>query len=158
MTTHRHLSITDKPWRPGSWEPGRFGLYDSIGITCVLVIISLVRGYDYLTPDSVPTPALSVVEQAFPIHVWGLAFTLPAVLLATAVLARIHAGVWAGHWLLGIAYVALAVGLGAEYTSRPWLDGIRSAAGMALPATIHIGVAIRTGWRPPRWSRTTSPA
>lgn len=156
MTDDHHCSRSPDPWRPGSWEPGRFGVWDSIAITSLLVLVALVRGWDYLTPAYIHSPGLSVVEQAFPLHVWGFAFALPALGLATSVLTRIHAGVWLGHWLLAITYVALAVGLAAEYTTRPWFDGIRSSTAMVLPAAIHLAVAIRTGWRPPRWSRTTS--
>ena len=115
MNGHRRtISRSPDPWRIGSWEPARLGLTDSIGITILLTLAAAVRGFDYLTPRVYPSPALSVVEAAFPLWVWGLMFALPAIFLAVSALARIHAGVWIGHWLLVIAYVGLATGLGVE--------------------------------------------
>lgn len=135
------------PWRPGSWSPGRLGLVDSMCLTCVLIVLALVRSYDYLTPSGRPTPSLAVVEAAMPMTVWGIVFGTLAVVLVVSVLARVHAGVWIGHWALGIAYAALAVGLGSEYVTHPWFDGIRTAIGMVLPAYVHIVIGMRTGWR-----------
>lgn len=149
--TH-HLSKNSDPWRVGSWEPARLGLSDSIGITMLLTGVSLIRGFDYLAPKTTATPALSVVEAAFPLWVWGLMFLVPSIFLAISALTRVHAGVWIGHWLLVIAYFGLATGLGVEYLGRPWFDGIRSAASLAVPFGLSALVALRTGWRPPRES------
>ena len=156
MTEPLRLSRSPDTWRPGSWEPGRLGLRDSIGITVLLIAVAMVRGIDYITPAPISTTALSIVEQAAPLWAWGMGFMIPAVVLAASTLTRVHLGVWVGHWLLAIAYVSLAVGLGAEYVTRPWLDGIRSATAMMLPAILHCTVAVRTGWRPPRWTPQTS--
>ena len=151
MNGHRRtISRSSDPWRMGSWEPARMGLSDSIGITLLLTIVGLVRGIDYITPKTTESPALSLVEQAFPLWVWGLMFAVPSLFLAASVIARIHAGVWIGHWLLVIAYVGLATGLGVEYLGRPWFDGIRTVASLAGPFALHTLVAFRTGWRPPR--------
>ena len=151
MNGHRRtISRSPDPWRVGSWEPARLGLSDSIGITILLTLAAAVRGIDYLTPRVYPSPALSVVEAAFPLWVWGVMFSAPAVFLAVSALARVHAGVWIGHWLLVIAYVGLAAGLGVEYAGRPWFDGIRTIGSLAVPCAIHCLVAFRTGWRPPR--------
>lgn len=151
MNGHRRaISRSPDPWRLGSWEPARLGLSDSIGITLLLTIVGLIRGFDYLTPKSTMSPALSVVEAAFPLWVWGIMFAVPSVFLAVSALGRIHAGVWVGHWLLVIAYFGLAVGLGVEYLGRPWFDGIRTVGSLAVPFAIHGLVAFRTGWRPPR--------
>ena len=151
MNGHRRtISRSPDPWRVGSWEPARLGLSDSIGLTILLTFAAVVRGIDYLTPRSYSSPSLSVVEAAFPLWVWGLMFSAPAVFLAVSALARVHAGVWIGHWLLVIAYVGLAAGLGVEYFGRPWFDGIRTVGSLAVPCAIHCLVAFRTGWRPPR--------
>lgn len=149
--THR-LSKNPDPWRIGSWEPARLGLSDSIGITMLLSAVSIVRGFDYITPKSTASPALSIVEEAFPLWVWGLMFLVPSIFLTISALTRVHAGVWIGHWLLVIAYFGLATGLGLEYLGRPWFDGIRSAASLAIPFGLSALVALRTGWRPPRES------
>ena len=151
MNGHRRtISLTPDPWRIGSWEPARLGLSDSIGITILLTFVGLVRGVDYITPKTTASPALSLVEQAFPLWVWGLMFAVPSVFLAVSAIARVHAGVWIGHWLLVIAYVGLATGLSVEYLGRPWFDGIRTVASLAAPFALHAMIAFRTGWRPPR--------
>ena len=151
MNGHRRtISLTPDPWRIGSWEPARLGLSDSIGITLLLTLVGLMRGFDYLTPKTTASPALSLVEAAFPLWVWGVMFAAPSVFLAVSALARVHAGVWIGHWLLVIAYVGLATGLGGEYVQRPWLDGIRTVGALLVPLALHGLVAFRTGWRPPR--------
>lgn len=151
MNGHRRtISRSPDPWRIGSWEPARLGLSDSIGITLLLTLVGLMRGFDYLTPKTTASPALSLVEAAFPLWVWGVMFAAPSVFLAVSALARVHAGVWIGHWLLVIAYVGLATGLGAEYVQRPWLDGIRTVGALFVPLALHGLVAFRTGWRPPR--------
>lgn len=146
----RRLSKSPDPWRVGSWEPARLGLSDSLGITILLTAVSLIRGFDYITPRSVASPGLSIVEDAFPLWIWGLMFLVPSVFLAISAVTRVHAGVWIGHWLLVIAYFGLATGLGVEYLGRPWFDGIRSAASLAIPFGLSALVALRTGWRPPR--------
>lgn len=151
MNGHRKtISHNPDPWRFGSWEPARLGLSDSIGITLLLTFVGLLRGFDYLTPKTQESAALSVVEAAFPLWVWGIMFAAPSLFLALSALARIHAGVWIGHWLLVIAYVGLATGLGVEYLGRPWFDGIRTVGSLAVSFAIHGLVAFRTGWRPPR--------
>lgn len=151
MNEHRRsISRSPDPWRVGSWEPARLGLSDSLGLTILLTFVAALRGFDYLTPTSTESPALSIVEAAFPLWIWGLMFAVPAVFLAISAIARIHAGVWIGHWLLVISYVGLTTGLGAEYLARPWFDGIRTAGSLAVPLLIHALVAFRTGWRPPR--------
>src|SRR5699024_11419318 len=127
MSGHRQtISRSSDPWRMGSWEPARMGLSDSIGITLLLTIVGLVRGIDYITPKTTESPALSLVEQAFPLWVWGLMFAVPSLFLAASLIARIHSWVWLGHWLLLLAYVGLATCLGVEYLGWAWGGGIRS--------------------------------
>ncbi|MDO5662863.1 MAG: hypothetical protein Q4G40_09220 [Brachybacterium sp.] len=156
MPTHRGTFIPPEPWRPGSWQPARYSLEDSVALTVGLVCFALIRGYDYLTPSVHHSPSLSIVEAAFPLHVWGALFSVPALVLAASVLLRIHIGVWIGHWLLAIAYMGLAMGLGLEFLSRPWGDGIRTASTLILPAVLHLVAALRTGWRPVPWRTSTS--
>lgn len=87
--------------------------------------------------------------------VWVGWLLVGAVTLGASALARIHAGVWAGHSILFVAYTALAVGFTVEYGAAPWTDGLRSAGPMWLVAALHIILVIRTGWRPPRWDPST---
>src|SRR5699024_9079505 len=138
MNGHRQtISRSSDPWRMGSWEPARMGLSDSIGITLLLTIVGLVRGIDYITPKTTESPALSLVEQAFPLWVWGLMFAVPSLFLAASVIARIHAGVWIGHWLLVIAYVGLATGLGVGCSGRRGFAGFGTVASLEGPLVFH---------------------
>ena len=146
-----HERVESRPWVPGSWHPARLRAHDSVALTSVLLTVATVRGLDYVMPSAHNSSALAVVEQAFPIDVWGVLFLLPALLLLVSALARIHGGVWMDHWILAIVYTALASGLGVEYLSREWFDGIRSATALALPAFLHLTIALRTGWRPLAW-------
>lgn len=146
----QHRAAPHSPWAPGSWHPARLNQYDSVWLTGLLIVVGVVRGYDYITPSHVASPSLAVVESAMPMTVWGTAFGLPAIALAFVALLRIHGGVWMCHWILAIIYAALAVGLGAEYITRPGFDGIRTAATLMVPAFLHLTIALRTGWRPLR--------
>lgn len=151
----KHKAPEYRPWVPGSWHPARLRSYDSVALTAVLLTVATVRGLDYALPSAHSSPALAVAEQAFPIGVWGVLFLLPSMLLLVSALARIHGGVWMGHWILAIVYTALSVGLGIEYLSREWFDGIRSSTALALPAFLHLTIALRTGWRPLAWDPET---
>lgn len=153
MSTHK--APEHRPWLPGSWHPARLRAPDSVALTAVLLAVSAVRGLDYVLPSAQTSPAMAVVEQAFPIVVWGMLFLAPAGLLLVSALARIHGGVWMGHWILAIVYTALAVGLGIEYLSREWFDGVRFATTLVLPAFLHLTIALRTGWRPLEWNPET---
>lgn len=138
------------PWKPGSWEPARLSPLDSISVTVWLCLASILRGLDYLLPQSQQgaTRALSVVEDAMPLAVWGLLFFGFGILLAVSVAWKIHRLVYLSHWCLGVITAALTVGLGAEYLTRPWGDGIRSAGTLGVVAAIYLIIAIRTGWEP----------
>lgn len=138
------------PWKPGSWEPARLSTLDSISVTVWLCFASMLRGLDYLLPASPEgsTKSLTVVEDAMPLPVWGMLFLGFSALLLAAVLMKIHRLVYLSHWTLGVVTAALAVGLGAEYLTRPWGDGIRSAGTLAVVAALYLIIAIRTGWEP----------
>lgn len=152
MTTHRDVSglEPEDPWAPGSWRPGQLGIRDSVTMTVVLILIAAVRGFDYVTPAVAHTAGVSAIEDALPLHVWGIAFLAPSLVLTVGASARVHRLVWLGHGGLAIIYCALAVGLGGEYLTHPWGAGIRSATGMAVPVYLHMTIAWRTGWTPRR--------
>lgn len=83
-----------------------------------------------------------------PLRLWGLLFFGFGILLAVSVALKIHRLVYLSHWCLGVVTAALTVGLGVEYLTRPWGDGIRSAGTLAVVAAIYLIIAIRTGWEP----------
>lgn len=144
------VEIEPNPWKPGSWEPARLSLLDSMSVTVWLCLASILRGLDYLLPSTPEgqTKALTVVEDALPIPGWGILFSGFGFLLALSVVLKIHRLVYLSHWTLGVVTAALTVGLGAEYLTRPWGDGIRSAGTLAVVAAFYLIIAIRTGWEP----------
>lgn len=147
------ISKNSKTWVPGSWEPGRIGFYDAMIINATLVLVALSRGFDYVGPSHNPnrpsTGTFDTMEAAFPMEIWGWFILIPAGILATSLIFRVHISVWLGHGLLAIIYFALAIALGSEFVVRPWWDGIRSATTLILPTVLHALICIRTGWRPP---------
>lgn len=157
MTRH-DPDVVREPWQPGSWAQARLNRFDTTVLTLVLSAIALLRSWDYATPPpwltSEPrrSPGLSVVESAAPLWLWSTWLAVGGLVLAVSALARIHIGVAAGHAILFVAYLALAVGFTIEYGSAPWADGVRSAGPMWLIAALHLLIMTRTGWRPPRWT------
>ncbi len=150
--SHGRISRDPRTWMPGSWEPGRIRLEDTLVIKAVLIMTATVRGLDYLAPKPpLSTPAVESMRVAFPLAVWGLLFVIPAAVLLLGLLGRIHVAVWLGHGLLAVVYLALAVALGSEYVTHPWWNGIRSATGLLLPVGLHAMICLRTGWRPITW-------
>lgn len=162
MAHHHDGPIPQEPWRPGSWVHARLARLDTTLLTLLLAGLAANRAWDYATPPPWahgpgprPSPGLSVVESAAPMWVWVGWLLAAAGILAVSALTRIHVGVWAGHSLLFIAYLALAVGFTVEYGLQPWADGLRSAGPMWLITSLHIILAIPTGWRPPQWHPST---
>ena len=155
-----HTPPPQEPWRPGSWAQARLSRFDTTVLTVLLAVMALVRAWDYATPPSwapseaVGSISLAVVESAAPMWLWVAWLAGGGLVLAGAALTRIHVGVWAGHALLFVAYVALAAGFTIEYGGHPWADGIRAAGTIWLVAALHLLITIRTGWRPARWSPT----
>lgn len=147
------LSKTDNTWMPGSWEPGRIHLVDALTIKVVLIVTATIRGLDYMSPAVRIGPAAEQMQVSFPLVVWGLMLVIPATILAFGLASRTHFAVWLGHGLLAIVYLCLMVAMGAEFVTRPWWDGIRSASGLLTPVALHALICARTGWRPPAWPR-----
>ena len=152
--TPTHPDVRDlepeHPWAPGSWRPGALGIRDSVSMTVVLIIIALVRGFDYLTPRVPRTAGTSAIEDALPLWGWGLLFAAPAAVLTLGVAFRVHRLVWIGHGVLAVIYLAVMVGTTGEYLTHTWASGIKGGFGLILPAYLHFTIAWRTGWTPPR--------
>lgn len=131
----------------GSWKPPRF-----TGLDVLVVIISLwtqvvVRSWDYSTGDDRIGSSLTLIEDAFPLEVWGLILAFLAFCLAVGIFFKIHLVVWASHSLLCLIYFILMIGMliaildGSPF---PW-DGIRGVTLLLTPAVLHGVIAIRTG-------------
>lgn len=144
------LSRSPNPFKPGSWEPGRFGLPDAVVVKLVLIVMAANRSFDYFTPMvNSPTTVTETMQTAFPLWWWGIMLAVPTLLLATGLAGRIHFAVWVGHGLLAIVYLALVTALGLVYIDRPMFDGSRSATVLLAPLVLHALLSFRTGWRPP---------
>lgn len=97
----------------------------------VLLFLAVVWGLDYLiTPDWAIAPAMSVVEQAMPIPVWGAAFLTFGVL-----------------GLLGELWMELGRyrpphHMRAFPESRWWVSYLSHAALLMLYATVGVGYAL----------------
>lgn len=144
------LSLSSNPFKPGSWEPGRFGLTDAVAVKLVLILMAANRSFDYFTPrDAGPTTVTETMQTAFPLEWWGVMLAVPTLLLATGLAGRIHFAVWVGHGLLAIVYLALVTALGMVYIERPLFDGSRSVTVLLAPLVLHTLLCFRTGWRPP---------
>lgn len=129
---------------------------DVRNLSIALAVIAALRGADYLTPRAVAgTGALSQIEAAAPLWVWSAGFLLGALGLGVGML-RSHRLVWAAHWLLAAIWTVFVIGFGLEYVQRPWLDGIRSIGTMALPAGLHLLLALRGGISPLTADESTS--
>lgn len=144
------LSRSSNPFKPGSWEPGRFGLPDAVTIKLVLILMAANRSFDYFTPRvTSPTTVTETMQTAFPLWWWGIMLAVPTILLATGLAARVHFAVWMGHGLLAIVYLGIVTALGMVYIERPLFDGSRSVTALLAPLVLHTLLCARTGWRPP---------
>lgn len=144
------LSRTSNPFKPGSWEPGRFGLSDAVAIKVMLIVMAANRAVDYFTPQATgPTTVTEMMQTAFPLWGWGAMMIFPTLALATGLVTRTHFAVWLGHGLLAVIYLALVVSLGMVYIERPLFDGSRSMTALLAPLTLHAVLCYRTGWKPP---------
>lgn len=138
------------------WAPARLLSADVMVMAVGLGSLAMIRGLDYSTgrdaaaraPLPGTEPALVGIEAAFPLWIWGAAILVGATTLLVGVLFRLHFTIWLGHVILCAVYAALCVGLTFGYLDRPWLDGIRSGTGLALPALMHYLLWWRMGARP----------
>lgn len=143
------------PKAPQRWRPAKLGPADTTVLSLIVGMVTLIRGYDYLTGDDVwrraageAPPALVGVEGAFPLWVWGIVFTVSSLVLFVGMAKRWHFWVFLGHAVLGLFYAGLLVGLMAGYLSVPNFDGIRGAAGTAMKSAYCLIIASRMGSRP----------
>lgn len=140
--------------RPHRWAPVRLGAADTTVLSVALVIIGLIRAYDYLTGPDVwddeisHKPYLVGIEGAFPLWIWGVAILLSVAVLITGMVRRWHFWVFLGHCMLGIIYAGLTVGLFVGYMDKEALDGVRGAVAMLTPAIYCLIVAVRMGAKP----------
>ena len=153
MTTARHRSYSLSPARIGwaaQWKPAALGPWDIMLAAYAMVVMSLVRAFDYSTGTEAENPSsnLTAVEAAAPLWGWALAFILFGTLLAVGVSLKRHLLVWAGHAALAVVYTGLLAGMVVSVLPHPWFDGIRAASALLLPCAMHWILAFRTGPNP----------
>lgn len=154
--------MTWPPRRPVPWVPARLLRLDVRVLTVVLLATATVRSFDYMTGHDAdtrgPQPgvpnALVGIEALFPLYVWGLLMLTSITVLAVGMVSKWHAYVWWGHVLLCALYTGLCAGLVYGYLQRDDFDGIRTGAGLALPASLHLLLFLRMGRRPANPWRT----
>lgn len=129
-----------------SWRPAVFVGSDSTIGAWILIFLAAVRGADYLRTGDSTSKTLDLVEQAFPLLIWGGAFIIGAVVLAAGLMLRKHFIVWAGHATLFLIYTVLALGL--ILPLLPFMPGVRTGVDMLYLAFAHYIFLLRTGPRP----------
>lgn len=119
--------------RRGTWAPG-----DAFGVLHVVqagaLIVCLVRGVDYLRPDTDASSVLSRVEESAPLAVWGSLFIAAAVIGLTGLVGRWAPVLAVGHLAAAVAYGAIAYGLFYETGLGP---GVRTPVGLTWAALVH---------------------
>lgn len=127
------------PRHPAALRPG-----DVTALACLLAGLALVRSFDYFTPgQQASSPALETMRIALPIEAWGTLLGVGAIALLAGLAARWPRVIFGAHVLLAAIYAGLSVSLGAEYVTRPYFDGIRSATDLIAPAVVHAALALR---------------
>lgn len=134
----------------GSWRAPRLTGIDVVVIICSLITQGVIRSWDYSTGDDQIASSLSLIEDAFPLVVWGAILGSLIITLTVGMWLRVHMLVWATHGLLGVVYFTLMVGMIIAVFSNnpfPW-DGIRGGSILLTPCILHVLLAIRTGPKP----------
>lgn len=134
--------------RRGTWRPPTLGRTDSRLIIMLFVYSAVIRGLDYATgrdgTAASPNSTLATIEQAMPLSMWAAIILGGCASLLIGMAGRWTPLVITGHLVLAAAYSGLFFGLVPEYIDRSWFDGIRGAAGLAVPPAVHLLIATRT--------------
>lgn len=95
-------------------RPLRLNEFGTGSLQILIMVSAIVRGIDYSDGNiSVNSPALSVVEKAAPLYLWGMTILLFAAVIAVGSVFGNLIAVSVGHGVIGAVYLALAVGQGA---------------------------------------------
>ena len=119
---------------------------------------ALGRGYDYATPEQKTgaPPSIELIEQSYPLVVWGVYFILSVVILIFNLLQKRHLFVWLGHVLLFTGYGLLFLSISMPLLFKYPLGEVRAMTVLLIPLTIHWILSIRTGPRPIRTDNIVS--
>lgn len=141
----------------GSWETPRLTGIDVLVVILSLLTQAIVRSWDYSTGDDRVSASLTLIEDAFPLWIWGIILGVLAGALLLGIGLRIHLLVWSSHALLSFMYSILMIGMLIAVLDNnpfPW-DGIRGVTLLMTPAILHGVLAIRTGPHPLPYSDIT---
>ena len=134
--------------RRGTWVP-LLPLPARISVVTLVTVEPIMRGIDYILPDAEPPATqLSVLEQAMPITVWGIACLMAGLAALVGFAGRWRRITVAGLWLGGAVYAAIAAGQWAAVVDHPWLDGMRGPAIVSLLALAQMGMAVGYALQP----------
>lgn len=131
-----------RPLRRGTWRPGQAPTGTALFVVqCAVLCTCLIRGLDYLRPDTDTTSVLSKVQDSAPLAAWGLFFVAAACVALAGIAGRWGPVVAVGHIMAMVAYAGIAYGLFLATGVGP---GVRTPVGLAVTAVIHgaIGVGI----------------
>lgn len=130
-----------------SWQPASLKSWDITLLITVCVAQILVRALDYMISDTNPDP-YRLVEEAFPIKLWGIFLVISAAVLILGWLVKSHIIVFVGHGLLAMFYTALFLGIllpAITELSFNGMRGMRSATTLMLPTVFNALLCLRTG-------------
>ena len=124
------------------------------GLTNLLAMASLLAafssGLDYIALPE-PSPALTYVEQAMPLDLWGLTLIIGVTCAVVGQMVRFWPGVIAAHMTLAGCYAAFGVGalaaIALDFHGFGWRTGI---SWILLQGVVHLVLA-SAAWR--EWDR-----
>lgn len=102
----------------GYWRPGMPALI-SLVILCLFTFQGANRGVDYITGDRPDvTQSLTVVEQAMPLHYWGVLFLIASTVVAAGMLFRRAQAIITGCLFFVVLYSGITWGLTVKMLTR----------------------------------------
>lgn len=104
--------------KQGDWQPG-MPTFISLVILGLFTAQGANRGVDYITGDRPDvTQSLTVVEQAMPLHYWGVLFLIASTVVATGVLFRRAQVIITGCLFFVVLYSGITWGLTVKMLTR----------------------------------------
>ena len=103
-----------------------------VALQIAVLLAAILRGLDYIVPPDGNSAALSVVERAASLDLWGSLFIAGGVLGLVGMRVTRWPIASIGHVILLATYSAFAVGSAFEIGGRPGAEGFRTPADWAL--------------------------
>ena len=104
--------------KQGDWQPG-MPTFISLVILGLFTVQGANRGVDYITGDRPDvTQSLTVVEQAMPLHYWGVLFLIASTVVAAGMLFRRAQVIITGCLFFVVLYSGITWGLTVKMLTR----------------------------------------